>query len=368
MDKEFGANGFYSEFFPEQKEYTKTVFSSLSLSSGFDNLEFNPQLYVRTHKDRFLLDRTNPSFYENFHTTWIKGIKSDLILETSTGRLLLGYDAAGESIDSTSLGKHNRQRSTVYSAYTIENMPWIISFGGTGYFYQGFKEAFKPDISAGYLLKRNTKIRVGFSQSFRIPSFTELYYQSPANIGNENLKAEKSDNFEAGIDYTESHVHFACAFFKRKGKNLIDWVREPSQTVYEIKNIKKVTTDGIEASLEISPESDSWREFFLGYAYTRRNEQDSQLISKYVFDYLKHKFIMRTGFFMPFKIMFDSETEYMQRDNKGGDFIMNSKISKEIKSGTVFFKADNLFNHGYAEKANIPMPGRWVFVGIKIDW
>ncbi len=373
MDKEFGANGFYSEFFPDQREFTKTVFASLGLKSDWKNLYFNPQIYIRRHEDRFLLDRSNPSFYENLHTNRVLGVKLDIVHDLSLGKIFSGADIAAESIDSSSLGNRQRQRNTLYSVYSANTGRLIFSAGGTGYFYQAFEDVFMPELSGGYMLTENLKLRLSFSRSFRAPTFTELYYNSPANIGNPGLDPEESDNYELGADYTSLGFSSEVTLFRRKGKNLIDWVREKSQAVYEIKNIAQVTTEGVDAGFKIYPESlsefnPSLKEVSLGYSYVRRSRQESELVSKYVFDYLKHKFVLAGEFLLPKSISLKTQTQYLQRVDKTGDFIVNTSFSRQIKSYKVFINIDNLFNNAYSMKSNIPMPGRWIFAGIESKW
>lgn len=368
LDKEFGANGFYSEFFPEQKEYTNTIFSSLSLRSELTNAYINPQIYIRRHEDRFQLDKTRPSFYENFHTNYIKGAKADVICESSTSRLLTGVDFAQESIDSSSLNKHKRLRSTAYLTYSRDIDNFKFSPGFAGYFYEGFKDHLMPDLSVGYKLNDNFKVRTAFNKSFRAPTFTELYYNSPANRGNENLVPEKSDNYEAGIDFVDKNVSSSLTAFWRNGKNVIDWTRPVSSTVYQVRNIAEVDTQGIEMNLKLFPSSEDWRELFLAYSYVDRDQKETGLISKYVFDYLRHKFVIGSEYVLPFDLVAKAALIYQQRVNKGGDFITNARLMKEFKQYKVFLRADNLFNHAYSEKGNIPMPGRWLFTGLEASW
>ncbi|MCG2712083.1 MAG: TonB-dependent receptor [Candidatus Omnitrophica bacterium] len=373
MDKEFGANGFYSEFFPGQREFTKTVFTSLGLKSDWENLYFNPQVYMRRHEDRFLLDRSNPSFYENLHTNRVLGAKLDMVHEFPLGEIFFGVDIAAESIDSSSLGDRQRQRNTLYSVYSGRIGRTILSLGATGYFHEAFEDVFVPELSGGYMLSDNLKLRSSFSQASRVPTFTELYYSSPANIGNPSLVPEESNNYELGADYAALGFSIEFTVFRRKGENLIDWVREKSQTVYEIRNVSRVTTEGIDAGLKIYPEglnefNPALKGFSFEYSYVRRNSQENELVSKYVFDYLKHKFVLAGEFLLPHSISSKAEMQYLQRIDNAGDFIVNTSFVKEIKSYNIFINIDNLFNHSYSRKADIPMPGRWIFAGVKVSW
>ncbi|MBU4305017.1 MAG: TonB-dependent receptor [Candidatus Omnitrophica bacterium] len=368
LDKDFGANGFYSEFYPEQKEFTNTVFSSIGLQAEGSGYYINPQVYVRRHNDRYLLNRMNPGFYENLHTNYISGAKIDTVFELEEGKLCTGIDSCEERIKSSSLGKHARLRHTLYSVYSSEWERTLYSCGITGYFYEGFNSRGVPEISAGYRLKDNLKLRSAFSRSFRPPTFTELYYDSPANKGNRELSAEESKNYETGIDYAGEGWDSSLTAFWRREKNLIDWVRTPASTVYQVRNVAHVNTQGIEANVTICPLAENWRKVTLGYAYTDRNEKDTEFISKYVFDYLEHKFVCGSEYVLPYAITAKANLTYLERVHKGGDFVFDSSLEREIKNCRVYLKIDNLFNHAYAEKSNIPMPGRWVFAGIEARW
>ncbi|MBU1044694.1 MAG: TonB-dependent receptor [Candidatus Omnitrophica bacterium] len=373
LDKEFGANGFYSEFFPNQQEHTKTTFGSIGIKSEYDDFYINPQIYVRRQSDRFLLNKDNPAFYENNHLNYVKGVKVDTVNVWAQGKVFAGIDAALESIDSSNLKQHDRQRNMVYTAYSTKLDQWLLSFGLSGYFYQGFENQAAPDISIGYYFNDSLKVRSAFSQSFRAPTFTELYYQSPSNIGNENLFPERSNNYEIGIDCLKPDYLVSLTYFKQEGKELIDWVRAPAATVYNIMNINRVDTKGVQADLRIYPKDidmslKRWQEIYLGYAFVGREQKENGLISKYVFDYLEHKFVGGVINLLPYGISLDSSIIYQQRSDAGGDFIVNSKFDKTINKYKVFVKVDNIFNHGYAEKGNIPMPGRWFFAGVEAQW
>ncbi len=373
LDKEFGANGFYSEFFPNQKEHTKTAFSSIGIKLEEENFYINPQIYIRRQRDCFLLDKNNPSFYKNIHLNYVKGAKIDTVSSLADGKLFTGIDAAVESIDSSNLKQHDRQRNMFYAAYSRKLTQWIFTLGLSEYFYQGFKNQATPDISIGYYLNDSTKLRSAFSQSFRAPTFTELYYQSPSNIGNENLSPERSNNYEIGIDYTKPNYLISLSCFKQEGKDLIDWVRAPAATVYNIMNITRVGTTGVQADLRLYPASfgmglKRWQEIYLGYSFVNRDQQENGLISKYVFDYLEHKFVGGVINIFPWAISLDNSIIYQQRSNSGGDFIVNSKLDKTINNYKLFLRVDNVLNHGYAEKGNIPMPGRLFFAGIEVKW
>jgi outer membrane receptor protein involved in Fe transport len=68
------------------------------------------------------------------------------------------------------------------------------------------ENAFSPRVAALYRLSENFSLYAAFSKSFRAPTLNELYRAfrvgSVLTLANENLKSERADNFEGGINFT----------------------------------------------------------------------------------------------------------------------------------------------------------------------
>ena len=81
-----------------------------------------------------------------------------------------------------------------------------------------------PGIDIGYKIRNGIKLNFNSGYTYRVPSYTDLYYNGPQAIGNKNLKPEKAFGNEIGIEYFSSKLSFETAFFIRKSENLIDYV------------------------------------------------------------------------------------------------------------------------------------------------
>ena len=57
-----------------------------------------------------------------------------------------------------------------------------------------------PTVSGGYWMSTRLKFRASASRAFRLPSYTDLYYHDPANIGSPNLRPERAWSYEGGAD------------------------------------------------------------------------------------------------------------------------------------------------------------------------
>ncbi|MDW7759412.1 MAG: TonB-dependent receptor plug domain-containing protein [Acidobacteriota bacterium] len=128
-DKAFGANGFYSDRFPMQWERTRTTFLQSSGEFGRSGLTVVPKVYARWNADEFVLDRNNPAWYRNTHTTHTGGMEIQVSFDSKLGRTAIGGEIGKEGIAVSTLrdmtGLMNRStRSTTSSI----NSFWLLIF------------------------------------------------------------------------------------------------------------------------------------------------------------------------------------------------------------------------------------------------
>ena len=71
----------------------------------------------------------------------------------------------------------------------------------------------------------------GAAQSMRLPTFTDLYYTSEAQVNNPNLKPERAVTYHIGGGYAIEKWHASVQFFYRDGRNVIDWVWRDELTI-----------------------------------------------------------------------------------------------------------------------------------------
>jgi iron complex outermembrane receptor protein len=101
--KAFGANDFYSPSFPEQYEETSSKFGSIGLSTN-GKIKFSATGYWRGHNDHFLLKRSDPKFYQNYHQTGIYGLRTNVLFTTALGKTSMGFDHRFEVIADFAVG------------------------------------------------------------------------------------------------------------------------------------------------------------------------------------------------------------------------------------------------------------------------
>ena len=370
LDKEFGAAGFYSEFYPNQWEHTKTILTSAAWEPDAPAPNITPRVYVRRHEDRFLLDRQNPDFFENRHTNYVSGCRLDAEIPAGDAGYHIGNDLARESIDSTNMGDHQRLRDTLYTQYRSDCRPFMYSLGAAALLTEDFSDEFAPDCRIGYWLLDTVKWRAGYSRAVRFPTYTELCYHSPANNGNPALMPERSDTYEMGVDYLLSSLSWSLTGFQREGENMIDWSRPVDGTVYQAENLSHITTQGLETMLTWRPADDQGggiAECFAGYTFLSRNEAPTGRISKYVFDYAQHSAVLGSSLHAPGQSIVSVIMRYRQPVDRGGDCVWHSRWSRKAGRVGLFAEIENIFDQAYEEVRGIPMPGRSFYAGCSLQ-
>jgi vitamin B12 transporter len=93
--------------------------------------------------------------------------------------------------------------------------------------YNTFGDATTYRVTGGYLIKETgTKIRTSYATGFRAPSINELFFP---NFGNPNLKAEKSQSFDVGIDqeFWDKRLAVSGGYFWNRFRQLIVTTFDP---------------------------------------------------------------------------------------------------------------------------------------------
>lgn len=111
-----------------------------------------------------------------------------------------------------------------------------------------------PSLNAKWSISDNLNIRFGYAYGFRSPALRELYFNyidaNHAIIGNPNLKAEKSNNFNLSANWTavkKEHFSYNIVIggFYNKFKDLIDYAIDPNNTsVTTLINVSDHKTTG----------------------------------------------------------------------------------------------------------------------------
>lgn len=374
-EKEFGANDFYGAY--PSKEWTKTIFNVARLKAGED-ICLEPKLYFRRHYDKFILDISRPSFYRNDHMTDMYGAETELlipvdnILNKASGNILFGAEAGQEEIESTNLGNHERGHMAIFTNGNLAIFERIMLDAGVRVdSYDKFNEQYSPSLGAAYIPFSDFKLRVSAGRSFRVPSYTEFYYNSPSDKGNADLNPEEAWSYEAGADYKFGKIvplDISLTLFKREEKDLIDWIKSPPGAAkYEAQNIASADIEGLEAKFNFKPLDFLSAAF--SYSYIDSDiEKEGNYISKYALNHPQHQFNGFLDFVLPFgnqRISILYKDRNTQRDYLLLDTRLSARLRKNIE---LYLDIFNMLDKNYEENIGVPMPGISFQTGVKAEF
>jgi iron complex outermembrane receptor protein len=247
---------------------------------------------------------------------------------------------------------------------------------------------FYPGIDASYKILKPVKVYASINQSFRMPTFTDLFYVGPENLGNHQLKPEKATTYEGGLKILTKHLHGNASVFYRKGTDIIAWTKaNPQDAVWQPNNITELNTLGIEAQgrMNTAPflmNAVYWlRDFHLGYLYLDVTRNSNQAVSRYAMDHLNQK--LTAGFDVRlYKWLYSNwQLNYQQRNGEFQQYnfdsesfdtfsyepfaTLDARIYAEIKSIIIYAEASNIFDEEFYDIGGVPQPDRWIRAGVK---
>ncbi|MDR1698674.1 MAG: TonB-dependent receptor, partial [Prevotellaceae bacterium] len=305
-DKKYGANTFYSAAYPNQYDDTRRIFASVR-GETYGKLKFIPQMYWSRFYEEFQLVRGDSSQIPyNNHRSDVFGMNLNMQYTSSLGITSFGSEFRNEEILSSVLGKPlenpvgkytNSDSRTNISYFAEHNFlldKFTLSLGGLLNHNTALADKFRffPAVNASYRAMRGMNIYASWNQATRMPTFTDLYYTTATHTGYANLEAELSEAFELGAKYSHGIVRANFAAFYIKGRNMIDWIKEQPDALWESRNHTKVDRMGFDTSvsLNLAGRIPFAPTLTLGYAYIHQNVLENELISNYTLNHLRHKF------------------------------------------------------------------------------
>lgn len=376
----YGANLFYttSGGDKESEETVNTFLAAVAYKTKVNSFwTLMPRISYRNNVDDYLYIKQNPNQFHNHHVTQVMSAEVNNTFETGIGEFGLGVEGRKEKINSTNLGKRDRDNVGIYGEYKFDLVRNLLVNAGTyvnynsDYGWQAF-----PGIDVGYTLKGNWKAFVNVGTGQRLPTYTDLYYRGPTNIGNDQLRTEKSRYIEGGLKYNGEHFTLNASVFKRRISDFIDWVKEVDSLPYQPQNFSRLTTVGYTLSadyrtgqLQNSSVFDSFR-FGLNYTHldpTIQTTLATALISRYAVESLKNQLTgtINTEFLKVMSVTLTAR--YCERINYKDYTLMDARVAYKLKNSSIYADASNLFDVNFIQAGAVPMPGIWASVGYRLS-
>ena len=372
-ERKFGANGFYaSPAYKDQYEETQTSLVALSSNYTLEKMLIKPRIYWRRNEDLYLFIRENPSYYRNLHISNKVGAETNVVFNSTLGKTGVGLDVSSVFLVSNNLGDHQRTAITGFVEHRFEflNNRLDVTPGVAISSYSDFDTKAFPGLDVGYRISEKVKFYGNIGYTYRVPTFTDLYYVGPTTKGNANLEAESALAEELGIKFTTSSFQMDVALFNRKSDNLIDWTKDNEADKWEARNFSEVVTQGLETTVNYQFKLGKHQQkLTLGYSFIDDQIKDNNVqFAQYSLNSIKHQFT--SGISTKFSPIFSQHISYRYVERTDGQHynVVDAKIGATLKTHMEFFlSANNIFNAEYTETNLVPMPKGNVMAGFSFS-
>lgn len=394
-EREFAAQNFYTSFVSDTAVEKVKIFwnqfnanyqknkDQLTVYAGFKNTEDNYRFSS--------VSSANSSFSNlfQFNTLYTR-------TATEQTKFSLGAQYIGRNIRSNDRGRHTVNQMAVYgilqhafsnrfvtntsvrTEYT-ENIGWILV----------------PQINLSYQVNQ-FQFRASAGYAYRNADFTELYNNynrtgvRSGSIGNPNLSAEKSMNYEVGMDWVHDQLgKWSLSLFSRDSRDLIDWSltaypdmpRKDNLVVngnyFLAKNQNRIAVSGLELDYVLEKKLNEQNSVRIKTGLIWLNTESKQgPLSFYLSSAPKFLANFAAGIKLK-NIDFNFTGLYKSRTAQANNpllvplsnqyFVMNARVNLHFNKvkHIVFLQADNLLNQTINDFVGTPLPGRWLQGGFR---
>ena len=368
--------------------------------------------YFRGTDEYETYDPTNANPRTYFRDTDNQGVQAQITAQWDIFHVTGGIDWTDYALSNTNTlaGKENTYENPaafLMAKAKLFDKKLVLSAGGRYDDYEVTSDAGKVkdetnwsmSFGAVYKLLTGLSVRANFAQAFRMPTAEELFMYNDYTSwgmgywkGNENLKPETSQTYEAGIDYVMGTLTAGLTYFHTNFEDKIAYevVSAPgvSPTTTQYKNIAGATLSGIEGSLQFDiGEWFDWDFEVIPYGtftlHTKyeddSNGQNLQYVPEKSASYGLRFNNAALGFFSRLNFTLFGEQDITDSVGTGArtlggetiaDFSLTKRLFSFEKFGKVSLKGEinNLFNTDYALVQGYPSPGRTFYLGLNYTY
>jgi iron complex outermembrane receptor protein len=362
-NRRFGANGFYaSPTFTDQFEATQSSLLGLTTSIN-GNWHIKPKLYWKRGQDEFILFKNDPSIYRNMHITNKLGAEVNATKKHALGTTGIGFELAHVSIRSNNLGEHARTLAHGYLEHRFVSNRWDVTPGFSVSHYTDQDTFFYPGIDIGFQINGDSRLFFNSGYTYRIPTYTDLYYNDPTTLGNESLLPEKALSTELGFRHHQNNWKLSLTLFQRDAKNYIDYVVLAGDERWQATNIDQILSQGGELDVVLNSNS---HKFSIGYAYLNDDVDGiSSALSRYAINSRKHH--LSTRWTLRWNSLITSSISYRYAEQDSGYHYNVVDANMAVVKGRVklSLSAHNILNADYTEQNLVPMPKGHVLLSLQ---
>jgi vitamin B12 transporter len=364
-DKAFGAWKFYTADFPDQREETTSRLAYMSGQTRFGDWEVAPRVFWRGHQDWFRTMVGEIAFI-NEHETDVHGVHFDARRGFAQGTFALGAGTTREQIESSALDDHRRSESSLWAAHrhrvgeriSLEAGVHVISFSDHG-------SELLPSFGLGYRFSPHWRGFLSSARSARVPSWTEQHLLTAGNVGNPDLRPERSDYHEAGVRFFGSEHRLSAAVFERRTDRLIDWSRSSGEVAWMADNFDDHRTRGSDIEWHWRPRNLTGIQSLTAtwiVLSTWLDDRGREI--KYALDFPRRSWTVG-GLLGPIAGVDVSLTaRRVERASANRSTQLAVRAQRRFGAFQAFVEGSNLLDEEIIEAGFAPLPGRAVFAGL----
>ncbi|MFY0713484.1 TonB-dependent receptor [Seonamhaeicola sp. NFXS20] len=373
QDRKLGANGYYASA-SAVDQYVATQNSLIGFSTAFktEKLTLKPKVYWRRNQGEFLYVRSNPTGYRNLHISNKIGAELNGSYTSKAGITGFGVDVSKIYLESNNLGSRNRFMTTLFleHRFKVFNDKLDVTPGVAVTYFSDFDFYAFPGLDIGYKINDALKVYGNIGYTYRVPTYTDLFYTSPDTAGNPDLEVEEAFAQEIGIKYFSPKFSGSVAVYNRDAQNLIDYIRpNTTETVYTATNITDVNTKGLEVEAAYHFKLNTFNQTLaVGYNFLDDDilNQNKEL-SRYSLNTLKHHFTARLSTQLFKNISQNIIYKHAERTVGTSYNVWDASVAVNIKQLELMVTASNIFDADYIETGFVPMPPSNVLFGLRYN-
>ncbi len=366
-ERKFGANGFYGyASYEDQYEETQSSLVALTTTFASEKAVWTPRIFWKRGQDEYILIRNNPSAYRNMHINTKIGFSVDTKLTHNNGNFSgFGVELSSVSLQSNNLGAHSRTIAHFFFEHRIKLDNFSLTPGFALSHFSDVDTFFYPGLDLGFKLNEKAKLVFNTGYTYRVPTYTDLYYNGPTALGNADLKPEKALSHELSFRYNTSSWELEAALFQRNSENLIDYVEVTvGDSQWLASNIHDVTTTGGELNSSYHYTIGKQRQtLVVSYGYIH-DDYTKTVNSRYALNSLKHNINLQFLNRLSSKLSTSFSYRYATRPLGGHFKVLNAQLEYVMDKLTIQLQGRNLFDADYYENL-IPMPGAHGMVSLR---
>lgn len=365
----FGANAFYAApYDADAGESVDTYLGSIQGNIKKGKWAIMPSIYSRYNEDHYVFIRSMPSIYENRHFTSSSGALLDFNRSNALGKLGGGIETRVETIHSNNLGVHQRYYTNGFlDQFWQYSKTGSVTFGLNAQYNKFLGWSFFPGLDWKQKITKNTNVFANVGTGNRLATFTELYYTDRANTSNDSLQAERAQYVSLGIK-RRGRLSYEAYLFNRSINNFISYSRGSETEKWTPNNIAQVNMQGL--NINGSYQFCKWSSLNFAYTYLKADFISSNTNEfKYSYEHAKHRVVV--SIYQSFGKHFNQTISYryVERFNANHyqvlDYRLNYLVTPQVRA---YMDLTNALNASYYDRVEIPMPARWIRLGISASF